>query len=521
MPNTLRRALRRGRIVPGRTRVLAIDRAATPGSRRAAPAWIGPLLAVLAWLASAPNAHAQRTPKEAPPAGMVRPILEVLSVWPTPEDLDAPRDAVVTVAFNKPIDPATLTQRSFHVLGRWSGPVSGRLILLDDRTVAFVRDREFSAAEHVSVSISRDLRATDGAGLARGHSFGFWAATAPGSMNFVQTGVLVPGDVPYGAHGGDLDDDGDLDLAIPNEDTSDVSVFLNLGADTFSAEAAYGVGFHCSPSEGLDLDGDGVVDLAVSNILDHDVSVLIGVGDGTFLPQVRYSVGNQPRGLAAFDADGDGDADLVTANRSSSTCSLLRNNGDGTFAAHEPFDAGVTGETGVAPIDLNLDGITDLVVIGWGSSQIAALLGDGNGGFTVSTVTQTSSRPWMVVVGDVNGDGLPDAAAACSGANRAGVYLNDGAGGLGPETSYASGSFPIAIDLGDLDGDLDMTTSAYSGGSFQVYTNDGAGVFTRVFDLPAFVAGSCTVLHDRDGDGDTDITGIDELGDRVILFQQQ
>ena len=49
----------------------------------------------------------------------------------------------------------------------------------------------------------------------------------------------------------------------------------------------------------------------------------------------------------------------------------------------------------------------------------------------------------------------------------------------------------------------------------------GVGDGPRVFDLPAFVTGSCTVLHDRDGDGDTDITGIDELGDVVILFQQQ
>ncbi len=477
---------------------------------------------LLAALLAAP-ALAQRTPVPLDAHAYAPEALRVVSVSPAPESLAAPRDAAVTVTFNKPIDHATLGPSSFHVLGRWSGPVSGSYVLIDDRTVAFVRGRGFSPAERVSVSLSRDLRALDGASLPRGYAAGFWARPDPGSLDFVHTATLVPGDVPYGGHGGDLDDDGDLDLAIPNEESSDVSVFLNVGDGSFGPRQNFGVGFHCSPSEGLDLSGDGVVDLAVSNILDHDVSILIGNGDGTFRPQVRYAVGSQPRGLTALDIDADGDADLITANRTGSSCSILRNRGDGTFDAHSPFEAGVTGETGVAATDLNLDGVMDLVVIGWGNSRIATLLGDGRGGFATHTVVPTSSRPWMVTTGDLNGDGFPDAAAACSGSGRAGIYLGDGTGALGPEINFDSGEFPIAIDIGDLDGDgdLDIVTSSYSSGDFHVYTNDGAGNFTMRFTIPAIVAGSCAVLHDRDGDGDTDLTLIDELGDRILLYTQR
>jgi len=36
--------------------------------------------------------------------------------------------------------------------------------------------------------------------------------------------------------------------------------------------------------------------------------------------------------------------------------------------------------------------------------------------------------------------------------------------------------------------------------------------------LPAASAGSCAVLHDRDRDGDLDMTGIDELNDLIFIF---
>lgn len=482
------------------------------------------LLAALAAVAVCiPSVFAQRDPQKLPPGAQVFPVLRVVSVSPSPEALGVALDSPVVVEFDRAVDPGSLSAASFHVLGRWSGPVAGQFEQPNARTVVFTRGRGFSPAERVMVNLSRGVRALDGGTLARGYAWGFWGATAPGSMVFLNTGELVPGTIPYGGHGGDLDNDGDLDLAVPNEQSSNVSVFLNNGDGMFGARQNFGVGFHCSPSEGLDLSGDGIVDLAVANILANNVSILIGKGDGTFWAQVLYPVGSQPRGLAAFDADGDGDADLVTANRASSNLSLLRNRGDGTFDPRVNFEGGVNGETGVGAADVNGDGVSDLVVIGYSNSRIATLVGDGAGGFALKASVATSQSPWMVNVGDFNGDGFVDAAVACSGASRAGVYFGDGAGGLSAETAILSGSFPIAIDVGDLDGDgdLDMVTSSYNSGDFHVYSNNGAGVFTFRFILDAPSAGSCAVLHDRDGDGDTDITGIDEVADRVLLFTQQ
>ncbi|MFI5406815.1 MAG: T9SS type A sorting domain-containing protein, partial [Nitrososphaerales archaeon] len=77
-----------------------------------------------------------------------------------------------------------------------------------------------------------------------------------------------------------------------------------------------------------------------------------------------------------------------------------------------------------------------------------------------------------------------------------------------------------SVDLGDVDGDLDLdiVTSNFTGANFTLYENDGSGVFINRNDLPSNLAGSCAVFHDRDNDGDMDMTGIDERQDLLILF---
>ena len=77
--------------------------------------------------------------------------------------------------------------------------------------------------------------------------------------------------------------------------------------------------------------------------------------------------------------------------------------------------------------------------------------------------------------------------------------------------------------MGDIDGDrdLDVVTSNFSGSDFTLYENDGTGIFINRRNLPANVAGSDAKLHDRDNDGDMDMTGIDEMEDLLILFTNE
>ncbi len=456
-------------------------------------------------------------------AAVAAPHFGLATTVPARNVTAAPRTTAIRLRFTQALDPATVTPRSVHVFGRWSGVANGTTSFAAGGTeLVFQPTNPFSAGEQVTVFVSRAVRDAQGHGLGRGYSFQFWVDSRASSSTFTQAAVLTPGFTPYGAYGGDLDHDGDLDLSIPNEDSSDVSVFLNDGSGSFGPAVAYPVGFHCSSNEGADFDHDGHTDLVVANILDDDMSVLIGRGDGTFEPQVRHATGNGPRGVTVLDADGDGWIDIATANRSTGDVSTFANRRDGTFDPEVRIQAGVSNETGLTAVDMNDDDLLDLVVIGYGSNSARILLGDGRGGFHLGGVFPVGPNPWMVVAGDVNGDGHNDIAAALSSGSAASICLGDGSGGLLAPTFYAAGTFPIALDLGDLNGDglLDLTISAFGSGDFSLWFNQGNGTMGAPQTLGATQAASCTVLHDFDGDGDVDITAIDELSHEVFLFRQ-
>jgi len=63
-----------------------------------------------------------------------------------------------------------------------------------------------------------------------------------------------------------------------------------------------------------------------------------------------------------------------------------------------------------------------------------------------------------------------------------------------------------------------LSQAIFTGANFTLYENDGTEFFINRNDLPSIQAGSCAVFHDRDNDGDMDMTGIDELQDLLILF---
>lgn len=458
-------------------------------------------------------------------AGQIQPTLktfEVVGTQPTANALHQITTTSISVEFTQPLDTTSVTQSSFQVLGRWSAMRSGTFSFsANSRTATFTPTDPFSAGETVFVMLSTDIRNQSGTAMSRGYAWSFWIASRAGTMNFLNIATFNPGSTPYGGYGGDLDADGDLDLAICNENSRDVAVFLNQNNTSLSGPVSYPAGYRCSPSEAADFDADGRLDLAVANISDNDVSILLGNGDGTFQPQVRYPVGWEPRGLTMLDAEGDGDMDLITANRVRGDMSLLINLGDGTFAPEISFEGFVGGETGTLACDMNNDGIPDLVVVGHSSNQVSVLLGDGTGNFQLHHRRTVGDSPWMVTCADVNGDGFNDVGAALSDQGEAAVLLNDGTGNLLAPNLYDTGSFPIAFDFGDLNGDghLDFASSAFFGG-YDLYTNQGDGTFGNRLFLPAIFSGSCTILHDIDSDGDLDISAVDEVVDRLFIFNQ-
>ncbi len=253
----------------------------------------------------------------------------------------------------------------------------------------------------------------------------------------VTHGMLFPnrefgvGDGPRSVAVGDLNGDGNLDLAVANRSSDNISVLLNRGNGIFGDDVLYGVGDGPTSLSVGDLDGDGDLDIAATNTgippdFSDSVSVLLNHGDGTFADHVTYGVEVAPRSVAVGDLDGDGDLDLAVANESSGNVSVLLNYGDGTFAVGVSHGVGDE-PSSVAIGDLDGDGYLDLAVANSGYPDgytVSVLLNSGDGTFADDLLYGVGPNPTSVAIGDLDGDGDLDLAVVNSGAFGGGYSVS-------------------------------------------------------------------------------------------------
>ncbi len=280
----------------------------------------------------------------------------------------------------------------------------------------------------------------------------------------------------------------------------------------------------CGPHSviAIDLDGDGELDLAVANSCSNNISVLINDGFGTFLPKVDYPTGKEPLSISAADFDGDGDVDLAAANfgdvekHDSSTVSVLKNNGDGTFSAKIDY---LTGLSSIAVFagDLDGDGDIDLAVANSGyfydpdysdyeDSTVSVLLNNADGTFANKVDYVTGIGAGSVFSVDINGDGDLDLVVANSPAKTISTLENNGDGAFGNKVDYPTITGAGSLFSADLDGDsdFDLITASLSG--ISVFKNNGDGTFAAKVDYSLGPTGATSVFAaDFDADGDVDL----------------
>lgn len=454
--------------------------------------------------------------------------LAVRSVAPPNAALNVPTRHPITVHFDRPVDPATITPKSFSAFAKVSGPLAGSYVFSDGgATVTLVPDRALLAGEVVTVNLSHHIAGLDGSPMRQaGWFWRFTTRARPTVLSFavvdaMSTSKPGEGSTPYGGAASDLDGDGWADVVIVNEQSNDLRIFMNAADGSCAlepfSEPTVPVGNIPSPSETGDFNRDGLSDLAVANTQGSSFSVVFGNGDGTYGPATTYAAPGSPRGIAVLDVDGDGDMDVATASSGASSVSIFLNDGRGNFSLFESWDAGVTLEWALAAADMDNDGIADLIV-GSRAGWIVVKPGLGDGTFGPPLTQQSGGTTWMITVADLNGDGFEDVTCANANSNNATILLALGGGLLAPPTVYATDPFPLATDVADLDGDgdLDWIVSSLIG-DWRIYRNNGNGTFSFLQEIDSTQAASCSIPVDLDNDGDIDLVLIDELADQLLI----
>ena len=314
---------------------------------------------------------------------------------------------------------------------------------------------------------------------------------------------------------GDLDNDGYADIIVGNDAPAGTLSFLknNAGTGFTVTPILNGIGANPRTLALGDVDGDGDLDVATGNCGDNSVSVLLNNGVGVFAPVINtpFPAVANPNGIAMADVDGDGDLDIATASKDNARVAvwrnappmLVQNNVDPYTAMPNVFPTrnSNTANVGAAVSAVFTQNVSTATVANAPKHlHIHGMMrGKRTGAYVSSPVTSIGANSitpslargeqfWVTVTG-----------ASSSGQfvrTRPFVYGFRTAAGTGPGTFFKTSepmlsadprqAFPADVDG---DGDIDLITSSVS--DVRILLNDGTGTFSagQVFTVgPHFAA---------------------------------
>jgi len=333
----------------------------------------------------------------------------------------------------------------------------------------------------------------------------------------VENDIQLNFESQQGVSWGDLDNDGDEDIASPSFQNASLQAvppvfYENLGngkdftRKTISALANE----NTSISRGInifDFNNDGKLDMYITRSTESSYSDLLLINQGSWNftktivgPTLGYNVAFRASSIADYDNDGFADIYISQSDAFSNPLRniLLKNTAGNSLTeiTTGSFVTDTNESREVSFADYDNDGDLDCFVTTTTTSQFNKLYKNTNGEFAAVTglifdtdVIRTSrTTSW----GDIDNDGdldlyvgssyttVSNPTAIANGTDR--LYRNNGNGTFTRITSSVAeetGTGTFGSAFGDIDNDGDLDLIAVNTGANSIFLNDGTGIFTK------------------------------------------
>lgn len=334
----------------------------------------------------------------------------------------------------------------------------------------------------------------------------------------------------------DIDGDNDQDVLISGADGTSIGygelvgntwLYTNDGNGNFSEVSCPFTNVYGGSITFADIDGDNDQDVFLTghyitednnSASSSELYTNDGSGNFTLIEDTPFPASNYASSVFV-DIDSDNDQDLLLGAGSSA---LYMNDGSGNFTPYEGMPLWGGGGYAFGLSDIDGDDDQDILIIraNYSGTAISSLYkNDGDMNFIL-----VDDNPFMEVINasvtfsDIDGDNDPDVLLTGSllgdyspnGITE--LYTNDGTGNFtlvvdAPFVGVYNSSLAFSDIDGDNDQDLLITGFEYGLSPItELYTNDGAGIFTAVLESTyTGVSNSSIAFADVDGDDDQDV----------------
>lgn len=324
----------------------------------------------------------------------------------------------------------------------------------------------------------------------------------------------------------DLDKDGDNDLLGSDRQNNKLYLYLNDGSQNFAESVVDNIDAYWI--EAGDIDQDGDVDLAVVGFAIYGYEGYWYENQGNMI-FVRHRIahwGLDPSYIQILDMDYDGDFDFVANANGWYRAHIFwyENDGGENFVQHEILDLYSPQNSGCqtsVPADMDLDGDFDLVQA-CDSSPVFWLVNDGNQNFARYDISRIFSfSPYNIQAVDMDHDG--DVDVLVPDINDGTFWLENDGFQHYVEHRISSNRLVVttvwAMDI-DHDGDMDVVEADHGFNQVLLWSNQGDMTFTAQTVADNLGGVLSVFVFDLDRDNDEDII-IDEFSvGRLSWFEQ-